>query len=96
MVTGFKLFVISVQGCGVNRREAFSDIVIFQIPNRKGEFYEKWLKGMTSCLLKNREVDETFKKRSGNGNVYICELYFNLEKDIEFTSKYCVSAGALL
>ena len=29
----------SVPRCGVNRREAFSDIVVFQIPNKKGKFY---------------------------------------------------------
>ena len=42
---------------------------------------------MTSCLLKYREVDHTCKKRLENGNVYICEQHFSLEKDIEFTSK---------
>ena len=49
MVTGFKLFVMpgascSVSGCGVKRRKAFSDVGIFQIPNGKGEFYERWQK----------------------------------------------------
>lgn len=82
-MAGFKLLVMpgancSVPGCGVSRREAFSDISIFQIPNRKGEFYEKWRKDMTSCLLTYREIDQTFQKRLENGNVYICERHFNL------------------
>ena len=77
----------SVPGCGINRRETFSDIGNFQIPNRKREFYEKWRKDMTSCLLKYQEVDQKFKTRLENGNAYIFEQHFNLEKDIEFRSK---------
>lgn len=84
----------SVPGCGVNSRETFSDISIFQIPNRKGGFYEKWREDTASYPLTYREVDETFKKRLGNNNVYIYGQYFNLEKHIEF--KYPFSAGALL
>ena len=94
MVTGFKLFVMpgascSVSGCGVQRRKVFSDVDIFQIPNGKGEFYERWQKNITSCLLKYWEIDQTFQKRLENGNVYSCELNFNLEPGKPLASSLC-------
>ena len=57
--------------CGVNRREKFASLAMFQVQKRTGEFYMKWRKDIIEVLLKYHEVDATFRERLKKGNVYI-------------------------
>lgn len=43
--------------------------IIFQVPSRTGEFYEKWRKDRLAVLLKFRQVGEVLKERIKNGKI---------------------------
>ena len=42
----------AIPECGSTRRETYINRAIFQVPNRTGEFYEKWRKDILAVLLK--------------------------------------------
>ena len=48
-----------ISDCGIRRRQPYINTAIFQVPNRTGEFYEKWRKDILAVLLKFHEADET-------------------------------------
>ena len=85
----------AIPECGSTRREAYVNRAIFQVPNRIGEFYEKWRKDILAVLLRFREADEALKKRIKTGNIYVCERHFTSD-DIEFTSKFTTSIYCFL
>ena len=68
---------------GTCRRHKLS---IFEIPNRKADFYEEWKTNILNVLIKYPVKDDKLKERIKAGTVYICERHFQ-ESDIEFTSK---------
>ena len=43
--------------CGTTRRESFSGVAIFQLPNRKTECYLQWKRAILNVLLKFRSVE---------------------------------------
>ena len=59
----------ALPGCGVSRN--FEGIGIFQVPARKGEFYENWRKELLNVICKYRVVDKVLKERIDRGKLYI-------------------------
>ena len=72
--------------CSTTRRAAFNGTAIFQITERKTDFYIEWRKKILNVLLKYRSIDTKFNQRIKHGKLFICERYFS-SSDIELTSK---------
>ena len=70
----------AIPECGSTRRETYINTAIFQVPNRTGEFYEKWRKDILAVLLKFREADEALKKRIKTGKIYIYKRRYRVHK----------------
>ena len=78
--------------CGSSRRKRGlpdeemedSNIGIFKITNRKGEFFSSWRKQVLDIVRKYRVFDEEFQQQLDNGTVAICDKHYKKE-DIELT-----------
>jgi len=76
----------AIPGCGTSRRQSYSGIGIFRIPQRKSNDYVQWKDVTLSIVKKYRVLDDDFKRQIENGNVFICERHYQ-QADVELTSK---------
>ncbi len=77
----------TLPGCGTSRRDSYSGIGIFRIPQRKTQDYVEWKNKTLDVVKKYRIVDGEFKRQIEAGSVYVCERHYQSE-DIEYTSKF--------
>ena len=74
--------------CGTSRRQSYSGIGIFIIPQRKTEEEDIALETL-NVVKKYWVLDGEFKRQIESGNVFVCKRHYESE-DIEYTSKYIV------
>lgn len=66
----------SIVGCTTNRN-THKDRSIFRLPTgKKSPQALEWRKSWLNVILKDRDLDNNFKKQIQKNNVFVCERHF--------------------
>ena len=83
----------AIFGCSASRKN--KGISFFKVPLPNNEMNKKWGNELINMITKDREVDNSLKKRIETRKLFICEQHFSEEQYYKYDTRKSLKDGEL-